>query len=165
MRAASPPLLLTGVLVASVMLGAVGCATSYAYRFEPASGGDSSAAPGHDGLVVLDDAAVLAEVQMSEDAVDLRLTNRTDDVLQVAWSKVVLERGNGTRTALHPEADLGWAPAGATLATRLVPFVLPRSGSRAAGYEGRLLALVVPVVVRHEPRVLRFELIAHVRPL
>jgi hypothetical protein len=158
------------ILAASLALGLAlpACATTYSYRFEPgvASG---LAGPGPRGgdqaVAAIDDPAFDAEVSIEDGSLSLRVTNKADEVMQVAWSKVTLDRGDATTTSLHPDTDLGWVAPGTTVAARLVPFVLPRSGDPAARYEERVLALKVPVTVRREPRVLQFTLTAHVAPV
>lgn len=137
------------LLVWIVVAAGSGCATRYAYNFEHA---------------VVDDGMVTAEIQVWNGAIDMALTNRTHDVLQVDWSNITVDRGDDSLTALHPATDLGWIQPGATAKAQLVPFVLPRTGDAAARYQGRRLELVVPTVANHEPKTYRIQVIAHVRP-
>jgi len=91
------------------------------------------------------------------------VTNKTDQVLQVAWAEISITRPDGTGTALRPDVDLGWLPPGVTLAARLFPIALPHSGSAALANQGRRFQLNVPVIVRREAKVYNFTLTAHVR--
>jgi hypothetical protein len=146
---------LTFVLLAS------GCATPYAYQFEPADHAASSP-PDRD---VVEDADLRAEVQVTEGAVLAEFTNKGSDSIQVAWKEVRLDRGDGTQSSLRPDVDLGWVPPGGKLAARLVPFAVPRSGKHAAQYEERKLELDVPMVVRNERKTYAFHFIVHVHPV
>ena len=132
-----------------LVLAFTGCATPYAYHFETSGN---------------DDAAVAAQVHVAEDSIELDLTNKTSDVVQVEWNKIVLDRGDGTTTRLHPASDLGWIQPGTTAATQLVPVAFPHTGSPAAAYEGRQLELAVPMIVEREPKTYRFHVLVHVQP-
>ncbi|HEY1551373.1 MAG TPA: hypothetical protein VGG28_26270 [Kofleriaceae bacterium] len=134
------------------ILGLVaGCATSYSYRFDPTAnaGGDD---------------AVKADVRVANDSIELDLQNKTDQVLQVEWNKISLDRGDGTTTRLHPASDLGWVEPGSTAVAQLVPVAFPQTGSAAAAYQGRTMQLAVPMVVRHEAKTYRFGVLVHVQP-
>jgi len=144
---------------------ASGCTTHYAYDFQPADPGARLMSTTGERFVV-DDATVTAELQVMDDAIEVALTNRTTSVLQVDWDHITISRGDQADhaiTALHPATDLGWLQPGAKVTTRLVPFVLPRSGDEAARYHGRRLELVVPMIANHEPKTYRFHVIARVR--
>ena len=134
-----------------------GCASSYAYRFDwtdPAPNGTFA------------DGAIEATVALGSDgAIALDLANKTDDLVQVEWNKVAIDRGDGTVTTLRPNVDAGWIAPGARVQVQLVPFVLPHSGDAAARYEQRKLELVVPAIVKREPRTYRFHFTAHVKEL
>ncbi len=135
-----------------VLAACAGCAPHYAYTFD---------------RVPVPDPDVGAElaVDPATATLALALTNHTGDVVQVGWTDIALAGANGHPLPLHPDADLGWIPAGATLSARLFPLALPREGDAAAAYEGRHLELTVPVIVRREPRQIHYTLVAHVRRL
>jgi hypothetical protein len=145
-------------------LASCGCATEYAYQFELTDTGAQRATVAGIGDV-LEDADVKAEIEMTEGAIVLGMTNKSGEVLQVEWKKIVLDRGDGTSSRPRPEVDLGWIEPGAQAKARLVPFVVPRSGDHAAAYAERHLELDVPMVVRHEPKTMRFHFTAHVHAL
>jgi hypothetical protein len=46
---------------------------------------------------------------------------------------------------------------------RLVPFALPPAGDRAASYQGSHYELLVPMIVRREPKLYRFSFAVNVR--
>jgi hypothetical protein len=147
----------------ALLAAPAGCATTYAYRFEPADPGASQDTSSEQDTV--EDGDVKANAQITENAVLLDVTNKTDAVLQVRWNKITLDRGNKTTSSLGPDVDLGWIQPGATVAARLVPLALPRSGQHAATYEARHFELDVPMVVRSEAKVVRFHFIAHVHAI
>lgn len=111
---------------------------------------------------MLEDADVKAEILVDAKAAAVRLgvTNKTDEVLQVAWAEISIVRPDGIAATLRPDADLGWVPPGATLEARLFPIVLPHEGGAAAANRGRRFHLNVPVIVRREPKVYHFTLTA-----
>jgi len=148
----------------ALLLASTSCTTTYAYRFQLTDPGARLAKTPSD-RDVLEDKDVKAEVQISDGAILLDLTNKTDEVLQVEWSKIALDRGDGTRSAPRPDVDMGWIQPGAKAAARLVPLALPRSGKAAAAYEQRHLELDVPLILRHEANVYRLHFIAHVQAL
>lgn len=134
-----------------------GCAPSYAYRFDVTGATPEGAAPGAPS-------PVSAEAQVGDDdTIHLALSNPTDDVVQVEWAKIAIDRGDHTTTRLHPATDLGWIAPGQTATAVLVPFALPRKGDAAAAYEGRTLELTIPLIVHREPAPLHVHLVAHVR--
>jgi hypothetical protein len=145
-------------------LALVGCTTSYAYRFEVTNPGVQVAtAPGERDRI--EDDTVKAELAIVDDMILLDLTNKTTEVIQVEWAKIAIDRGDGTKTKLHPSVDLGWIDPGAKVTAQLVPFALPHTGDLAAHYEGRHLELTVPLIARREPKTYRFDFITHVRSL
>ena len=145
----------------------LGCATQYAYSFHLANSATAPASSAG-GREVTEDADLRAELLIDPagaEAVLCDLTNKTDQVLQVDWAHLAVIHAGGSVTSLRPDVDLGWIQPGAKLAARLTPFVLPRSGSAAAAYEGQQLELDVPVIVRRERRLYRYAFTAHVRKL
>jgi hypothetical protein len=133
-----------------------GCATPYAYHFQLAE----SPAPGD----TFEDAVVKARLRVEGDAIELDLTNKTDEVMQVAWSKVKLDRGDGTTTALHAAKDLGWITPGASARADLVPVAFPHEGDAALAYQNRNIELSVPVIANREPSTYRFHFVVSVKP-
>lgn len=131
-----------------------GCASQYAYTFQ------------RSGPAVADsDLGADLAVDAAADAVELDLTNHTDQPLQIAWSDISLARADGTATSLRPDIDLGWIPPGAKLSAKLVPLALPHTGDAATAYEGQRFDLTLPAIVRREAKVYHFTLVAHVREL
>jgi hypothetical protein len=150
-------------LLALVLLPAcAGCATTYQYTFHLEN---RTARPGSrpGDRDVLDDADARAEIlvdPVGERAVLLDLTNKTDQVLAVEWTKIVLTSADGSRTTPRPDVDLGWIRPGTTVRARLIPFALPPSGEPAARYQGWHFTLDVPVIVRRERKTYRYNLVA-----
>ena len=146
-------------------LAVVGCSpTPYAYNFQITDpGAHAATTPGERDTI--EDETIKAELQIADGSILLDLTNKTTEVLQVEWSKIVIDRGDGTKTRLRPSVDLGWIDPGAKATAQLVPFALPRTGGNAAGYEGRTLELTVPVIALREPKTYRFHFITHVHAL
>jgi hypothetical protein len=158
----SHPVRVGATLVA--LLAGIGCARSYTYTFHLADPG-AHPAPRPGDPDMLEDADLKAEVLVdaADAAVRLDMTNKTDEVLQVAWAEISLVRPDGIATTLRPDADLGWLAPGAKQAARLFPIVLPHEGSAAAANRNRQFQLNVPVIVRREAKVYHFNLIANVR--
>ena len=102
---------------------------------------------------------------MAAASVLLELTNKTDQVLQIQWAGITLTRSDGRVTSLRPDVDLGWIQPHATVTARLFAIALPRSGSKAAAYEGQRFHLNLPAVVRREQKLYHYALSAHVRKL
>jgi hypothetical protein len=152
------------LLLPSILAVAACSPTTYAYKFQLAEpGAHVAVVPGERDS--LEDDTVKAEIQIADDRILLDLTNKTTEVLQVEWGKIALDRGDGVKTTLRPEVDLGWIDPGGTLAAQLVPFALPHTGTDAARYEGRRLELTVPVVAMREAKTYRFHFVAHVHSL
>jgi len=154
-------------LAAGVLLTTVGCATPYTYSFHLENpGARTSQQP--KSSETLEDADVRAEILVDPTqarAVRLELTNRTDQVLQVAWTQIAMNRFEGGATSLRPQMDLGWILPGATASTSLVPFSLPPTGDEAAGYQGNHFELVVPMIIRRESRSYRYSFTVGVRKI
>ncbi len=154
-------------LVLSLLPATVGCATPYAYTFHLENQGARAAEKPHGGEAI-EDADVRAEILLdptSARAILFDLTNKSDQVLQVEWAHITMRRSDGTATSLRPQEDLGWILPGATTSTRLVPFVLPRTGGEAASYQGNHFELVVPMIVHRESREYRYSFAVTVREI
>ena len=146
-------------LTLGVLLASVGCATPYTYSFRlDTQEARPSAQPGQRDVAA--DAYVRAEILVDPTgarAILLDLTNKTDQVLQVEWGKITMTRSDGSSTSPRPHVDLGWILPGATANARLVPFALPPTGDRAANYQGSRFELVIPMIVRREPKLYRYS--------
>jgi len=152
-------------LALGVLLACVGCAMPYAYSFHVENPDARLAAKPNQGDV-LDDADVRAEILVDPTgarAILLDLTNKTDQVLQVEWPQITMTGSDGSSTPLRPHVDVGWILPVATVRARLVPFALPPSGDRAAGYQGSHFELLVPMIVRREPKLYRYSFAVDVR--
>jgi len=136
----------------AALLVVAGCATQYAYTFQPI-------APKPDP-----DLEAAAQIDAATGVVLLELANHTDDLLQVQWSAITLA-GPGAPASLRPDVDPGWLQPGARVSARLFPLALPREGAKAAANEGRQFQLTVPVIARRESKVYQLTLTAHVREL
>ena len=145
----------------ALVLGA--CGPQYAYSFQVTNPGVKHSAPNTPDIV--DDADLEAEILVDSvaDAIQLSLTNKTDQVLQIDWANVAITRPAGKSTTLRPDTDLGWLAPGAHVVARLFPFALPRKGHDAEVNEGKTFQLTVPATVRRESKVYRYALVAHVR--
>jgi len=154
-------------LAVGALLTTVGCATPYAYSFHLENPAARTAQQPM-SRETLEDADVRAEILVDPTgarAVLLELTNKTDQVLQVAWTQIAMKRSEGGATSLRPQMDLGWILPGATASTRLVPFALPPTGDEAVGYQGNHFELVVPMIVRRESRSYRYSFTVGVRKI
>ncbi len=104
---------------------------------------------------VLEDGDVSLAVELdptNRHGIALRVTNKTERVLQVNWRSVTLRDPSGAVIRPRPEVDVGWVEPGQTLSTVLSPFSLPSGGLAAHAYEGERFELTVPTVVRSEPK-------------
>jgi len=138
-----------------VFAAVAGCASPYAYHFQLVE------APGRAGDT-FEDAVVKARLRVDGDAIQLELTNKTAELMQVEWSKIELDRGDGTTTALHPANDLGWLTPGGSAHADLVPVAFPREGDVALTYQHRRLELAVPVIANREPSTYHFHFLVSV---
>ncbi|HEY6036824.1 MAG TPA: hypothetical protein VIV58_21245 [Kofleriaceae bacterium] len=139
-----------------VLAAVTGCATPYAYHFQlveaPAQTGDT-----------FEDAIVKARLRVDGDAIELEVTNKTSELLQVEWSKIQLDRGDGTTAALHAATDLGWIQPGGNARADLVPVAFPHEGDAALAYQHRRIELAVPVIANREPSTYHFHFLVSVQ--
>jgi hypothetical protein len=151
----------------TALLASAGCAAPYAYRFDMVdpgarytgrSGARDSVEDADVGATVLLDPAAAAAVQ-------LEVTNKSAEVLQIDWARITLRHADGTVSSLRPDGDLGWILPGRKQTAWLSPFVLPRDGPAAAAYEGQVLDLIVPMTVRREAKVYHYHFVVHAQPL
>lgn len=127
------------------------CQTPVAYRFQVATAADEP-----------DVKTELAFDPTGRRGISVRLTNQTDQVIQVNWRQVTLVDQRGTVTTPRPTVDLGWVKPGETQVAELSPFSLPEGGPEAHQYEGRHFTLRLPMVIRNEPRSLTFVMTTQV---
>ena len=151
-----------GTLAALALVA--GCAPRYTYTFTP-EGSGAAAWPGGPDTIDDADLRLALRIDAQAAAVELDVTNKTDQVLAVKWSEIAVTQPDGRVTALRPSADLGWIEPGTALSASLLPLALPHTGDAARAYEGRTLRIDVPVVVRREPRTYHFTLASHVKQL
>jgi len=140
------------------------CATPYAYRFDRLDG-SAAPDPAAAGCQVREDADVRVELRLDptgERAIFMTVSNQTDQVLQIEWTKLTMTRSDGLVTTLRPDADLGWIEPGQKQLARLIPFALPASGEAAHALDGQRFRLKVPMSVRREQRTYCYDLLAHV---
>jgi hypothetical protein len=145
-----------------------GCApANYAYNFDLTDpGAKNLTKPGERD--VLEDADVKSEILVdptSFQAILLDITNKTDAMLQVDWTRLVVIGPDKVETPIKPDAPLGAVEAGAKIVARLVPFALPATGAPAAAYDNSNFELVVPLIVRGQPREMRYHMNAKVKKL
>jgi hypothetical protein len=141
-----------------VLAAFAGCATPYAYHFQLAEAPQIGDGAGD----TFEDAVVKARLQVAGDGIALDLTNKTDEVMQVQWSKIELDRGDGTTTALHAATDLGWIEPGESAQADLVPVAFPHEGDAALAYQHRKIELAVPVIAKREQATYRFHFLVSV---
>jgi hypothetical protein len=141
--------------------------SNYAYSFDLTDpGARNLQRPGQRD--VIEDADVRSEILVdptSFQAILLDITNKTDQTLSVNWSAVSIIGPDGTQTPLHPDSAAPSVEPNARLVSRLVPFVLPSQGSPAAAYNNSTWELVVPMVIRGQPREYRYHLRAQVHTI
>jgi len=156
------------LLVASFVLTA--CATPYTYQFQRLDDGAASdpatAGSAAVGCQMHDDADVSAELRADptgEHAIFTTVTNKTDQVLKVEWTRVTMTRFDGLVTRLHPNTDLGWIDPSKQQSAQLIPFALPPSGSAALALDGKRFQLEIPMIVRRERKTYCYDWLAHVQ--
>jgi len=150
------------------LLASAGCGpTNYAYSFNLTDpGARNLTRPGERD--VIEDGDVRAEILVdptSFQAILLDLTNKTDQDLSVNWNGVSIVGPDGSQTPLHPDSAAQSIEPNARLVARLIPFVLPARGAPAAAYDNSTWELVVPMMVRGQPREYRYHLRAQVHAL
>jgi hypothetical protein len=154
----------------ALLLFLAACATPYSYRFQVTDPGVVlGQSPRGD---VVEDADVKAEVTVVETRssngaeasheLRLRLGNKTDDVMQVRWTEVLLVDPNGASRSVRPDQDLGGFKPGESQGNQLIPFVVPAHGAAALAYDGKIFELQVPIIVRKQRKQYGFHFMAHV---
>ncbi len=155
------------VLVLLACAGA-GCGPSnYAYRFDIADPGAHNTQRNGERDTI-EDADIRAEILAdpgSFQAILLDITNKTNDIIQINWNGIVLVDPFGAQTALRPDTQETAVEPNGRVVSRLLPFVLPTRGSAASQYDNQVFELVVPMLVRGQPREYRWHLQAHVSSL
>jgi hypothetical protein len=150
------------------LLAAMGCApANYAYSFDLTDpGARNLTKPGERDTI--EDADVKSEILVdptSFQAVLLDLTNKTEVPLMVSWDQISMVAPDHSQTPLRPDAPLPQIEPSARITARLVPFSLPAVGAAAKAYDETDFELVVPIVVRGNPREMRYHLHAKVHKL
>jgi hypothetical protein len=135
---------------------------NYYYNFDITDpGAQNNTKPGQSDS--LEDSDMKAEILVdptSFQAVLLNITNKTDQVLGVAWDQVTMINPDGVASPIKPDGQLGWVQPGTKVVARLVPFSLPSQGPAASAYDGSKFVLDVPMVVRGVSKDVRFHLVA-----
>ena len=145
----------------SILVFLGGCAAgTYTYSFDLTDPGARNVQkPGqHD---VLEDNDLKAEILVdptSFQAIMLDLTNKTDAPLMVQWDAISIINPDRTQLPLHADQGLGAVEPGAKISSRLVQFMLPSEGAAAKAYDNTDFELVVPVIVRGNPKELRYHM-------
>jgi hypothetical protein len=98
-------------------------------------------------------------------AIALDVTNKTEMPLTVQWSTISIVGPDREQRPLRPTAPLGENEPGAKISATLQPFELPSVGAAAKAYDDSIFELVVPVLVRGQPREYRFHLHAKVQKI
>jgi hypothetical protein len=150
-----------------MLFATAACATPYAYSFQLTNDGAGHASSAG-GREVLEDADVRAELLVDptgQRAILIDVANRTDQLLQVQWAGVTMTRSDGLMTTPRPDVDVGWIEPGKKQVVRLIPFILPPSGSAARAVEGQRFDLEVPMIVRREPKRYRYAFSVHLQEL
>jgi len=150
-----------------ILLTTAACATPYSYSFHLTNDGAEHASKAG-GREALEDADVRAELLVDptgQRAILIDVTNKTDQLLQVQWTSVTMTRSDGLTTTPRPDVDVGWIAPGGKQVVRLIPFILPPSGSAARAVEGQRVELEVPMVVRREPKRYRYAFSVHLQGL
>ena len=150
------------LIIGVVAAGSLGCDSHFAYHFQLTDPGAQAAT---DGGSALEDPDCKAEIQFIHDAAVFKLTNKTDEVLQVEWAQITLDLGGGIVDTPRPDVDLGWVAPGATITARLVPIALPQTLVGVSRFRNGHVELDVPVIVRHEARTFHFHFATSVREL
>lgn len=151
-----------------LLTGLAGCtAGTYAYTFDSTDpGAHNLTEPG--ARDSLEDADVKTELLVDPTnfrAIALDVTNKTDGPLQIQWDNITYINPDGTEGKLHPDSAVPPADPGAKIEARLVSFELPSQGAMAAAYNNQVFQLVVPMIVRGQPREYRYHLIAYTHKL
>ncbi len=109
----------------------------------------------------LEDADVKAEIRLDPTefkAIALDVTNKTEVPLQVQWSTVAVIAPDRSQRSVAPAQQIGEVEPGAKVTSLLVPFELPAVGPEAKAYDNTDFMVVVPMVVRGQPREYRYHL-------
>jgi hypothetical protein len=139
--------------------------TSYYYNFDITDPGAMNKSKPHERDAI-EDGDVRTELLVDPtnfQSILMVVSNKTDQMLSVAWDQISIIDPNGVATSLRPDIQMNLGvPAATKLMARLVPFSLPESGPAAAANDGAKYVLVVPMVIRGANKEYRFHLIAQV---
>ena len=152
------------MLIAFLMLVASGCVPAkYYYNFDVTDpGAKNLTKPGERDL--LETADLKAEVLVdptSFQAILLIITNTTSEPLTVQWQQVAVIGPDRVERPLRPDVGAGRIEPYTKMRARLIPFELPDVGNAAASFDGQAFELVVPLLVRGQPKDFRIHLLAH----
>jgi hypothetical protein len=115
----------------------------------------------------LEDADVRVEIRADPTefkAIALEVTNKTEMPLTVAdQASIILP--DHSQTPLRQQPPIGQSEAGAHVSMQLVPFQLPSQGDAAKAYDNGDFELVLPLVVRGQPRENRYHLHAKLQKI
>ena len=110
---------------------------------------------------ILEDADVKVEIRPDPTefkAVAFDITNKTDAPITVQWDGISIVGADRQQRSLKPNAPVGDIEPGARLSAVLTPFELPSVGDAAKFYDNTDFELVVPMMVRGQPREARYHL-------
>ncbi len=152
------------LLLSAAVLVSTACApANYFYNFDITDpGAKNLTRPGERDFFEEDDlrAEVLVD-PTSFQAVLLILTNKTSEPMIVQWGQIGMIGPDRVERPIRPDQAVGPIEPFTRGRARLIPFELPAIGGAAASYDGQTFELVVPLVVRGQPRSLRLHLLAH----
>ena len=156
------------MLLASCWLAFTACApVKYYYHFDITDPGATNVhKPGERSA--LSDPDLKAEVLVdptSFQAILLIITNTTAEPMMVQWHQIGVIGPDRVMRSLRPDVGVGNIEPYTKARVRLIPFELPDVGNAAASYDGQAFELVVPLLVRNQPREFRVHLLAHAEKL
>ncbi|MDP1828081.1 MAG: hypothetical protein Q8L48_32700 [Archangium sp.] len=151
-------------MLLAVLLVTCACAPAkYFYNFDITDpGAKNQTRPGERD--VLDDPDLKAELLADPtnfQAILLIITNTTAEPMTVNWHQVTVIGPDRVARPLRPDSRVGAVEPYTKVRARLIPFELPDVGNAAASYDQQPFELVVPLVVRGQPRDFRIHLLAH----
>jgi hypothetical protein len=152
-------------LALTVIVVAACAPASYYYNFDITDPGAANQAKPHTRDSI-EDSDVKTEILVDPtnfQSILIVLTNKTDQMLGVAWDQITIINPDGVATNVRPDMQLNMGvQAGTKLMARLVPFSLPEQGPAAAANDGAKFVLVIPMVVRGANKEYRYHLISQV---
>jgi hypothetical protein len=152
------------MLLVVLLLAASGCVPpKYYYNFDVTDpGAKNLTRPGERD--VLENPDLKAEILVdptSFQSILLIITNTTSEPLSVEWHQIAVIGPDRVERPLRPDVGVGRIEPFTKARARLIPFELPDMGNAAASFDGQAFELVVPLVVRGQPKDFRIHLLAH----